>query len=186
MSNAEMTMGGKAAVSPAELGYVELGWKFIHWGLGLFITGFAVGFIPILHYIPGAQAGDVGPVFLKNVTLWWGCPAVLAELTLKTGSLGMLAIGLCYVAAARQGASPGPSNLERIALKLCAYGLIADLVAAGVGYAVFNMIWPNFFFEPVQAGKNSWLAVQGISTLVYFVGVCYAVAGVRRAAPARR
>jgi hypothetical protein len=181
MSNAAIAMGGEAAVT-----HTELGWKFIHWGLGLFVTGFVVGFIPILHYIPGAQAGDVGPVFLKNVTLWWGCPAILCEMTLKTGSLGMLAIGLCYLAAVRQGASPSISTFERIAPTLCAYGLIADLVAAGVGYAVFNMIWPNFFFEPVQAGKNWWLALQGLSTLVFFVGACYAVAGVRRAAPQRR
>jgi len=174
-------MGSQAAATPT-----ELGWKFIHWGLGLLITGFVVGFIPILHYFPGAQAGDVGPVFLKNVTLWWGCPAVLAEMTLKTGSLGMLAIGLCYLAAVRQGASPSVSGLERIAPTLCAYGLIAELVTAAVGYAVFNMIWPNFYFEPVQAGKNWWLALQGLSILVFFVGACYAVAGVRRAAPARR
>jgi hypothetical protein len=177
MSNATMAMGSEAAVTPA-----ELGWKFIHWGLGLFITGFVVGFIPILHYMMGAQAGGVGPEFLKNVTLWWGCPAVLAELTLKTGSLGMLAIGLCYLATARQGASPSISGLERIAPTLCAYGLIAELVTAAVGYVVFNMIWPNFYFEPVQAGKNWWLAVQGLSILVFFVGVCYAVPGVRRAA----
>ena len=182
MSNATIAMGSNAAVvTPA-----ELGWKFIHWGLGLFITGFVVGFIPILHYFPGAQAGDVGPVFLKNVTLWWGCPAVLAEMTLKTGSLGMLAIGLCYLAAVRQGASPSISGPERIAPTLCAYGLIAELVAAGVGYAVFNKIWPNFYFEPVQAGKNWWLALQALSILVFFVGACYAVAGVRRAAPQRR
>ena len=131
MSNAEMAIGGKAAVTlvmPA-----ELGWKFIRWGLGLFITGFAVGFIPILHYMVGAQEGDVGPVFLKNITLWWGCPAVLAETTLTIGSLGMLAIGLCYLAAVRQGASPSISGHERIAPALCAYGLIAELLAAGVG-----------------------------------------------------
>jgi hypothetical protein len=181
MSNAAMAMGGKAAVTPA-----ELGWKFIHWGLGLFITGFVIGFIPILHYMLGAQEGDVGPVFLKNITLWWGCPAVLAEMTLKIGSLGMLAIGLCYLAAVRQGASPSISGHERIAPTLCAYGLIAEIVAAGVGFYVGNMIWPNFYFEPVPAGKNMWLAVQGLSILVYFVGVCYAVAGVRRAAPQRR
>ncbi len=65
MSNATMAIvGDEANVTPA-----ELGWTFIRWGLGLFITGFAVGFIPILHYMVGAQQGDVGPVFLKNVTL---------------------------------------------------------------------------------------------------------------------
>jgi len=43
MSNAAMAMGGEAVVTPT-----ALGWKFIHWGLGLFITGFVIGFIPIL------------------------------------------------------------------------------------------------------------------------------------------
>jgi len=175
MSSAAVAMDGEAAVT-----HDTLGWSFVNRGLGLFVTGFVTGFIPILHYIPGAVAGDVGPAFLKNVTLWWGCPAVLAELTLKTGGLGMTAIGLCYVAAARSGAS-GLSGHERIAPTLCAYGLIAELVTAAVGYALFNKIWPNFYFEPVQAGKNLWLALQGISILVYVVGLFYAVAGVRRA-----
>ena len=66
MSNAAMVMGGEAGVTPT-----ELGWKFTRWGLGLFILGFFTGFVPILHYMLGAQAGDVGPVFLKNITLWW-------------------------------------------------------------------------------------------------------------------
>ncbi|MFJ7281738.1 hypothetical protein [Pseudomonas sp. NPDC099000] len=181
MSNATMAIvGDEATVTRA-----ELGWSFIRWGLGLFVTGFVVGFIPILHYMVGAQQGDVGPVFLKNVTLWWGCPAVLAEMTLKIGSLGMIAIGLCNLATIRQGTAPNISGLERIAPKLCAYGLIAELVTAGVGFYVGNKIWPNFYFEPVQAGKNLWLAAQGISILVYFVGVCYAVSGVRKAAAQR-
>jgi hypothetical protein len=38
----------------------------------------------------------------------------------------------------------------------------------------------------VPAGKNMWLAVQGLSILVFVVGVCYAVGGVRRAAAQRR
>lgn len=177
MSDTAMATGGsEAAVTRA-----ELGWRFIHWGLGLFITGFLVGFIPILHYMHGALAGDVGPVFLKNMTLWWGCPAILAELTLKTGSLGMIAFGFCHLAIARQGASSDVSGHELMAVPLCAYGLIAELVAAGVGYVVFNLIWPNFYFAPVQAGKNMWLAVQGLSILVFVIGIFYAVAGIRRA-----
>jgi hypothetical protein len=181
MKAGTMAMSGDAAVRGDAVTTSELGWGFIQWGLGLFIIGFLTGFIPILHYIPGAVAGDVGPAFLKNVTLWWGCPAVLAELTLKTGGLGMVAVGLCYQAAARQGASPALSSHERIAPTLCAYGLIAELVSAGVGYAAFNAIWPNFYFEPVQAGKNLWLVLQGLSILVFVVGLFYAVAGVRRA-----
>ncbi|MDM0082906.1 hypothetical protein QTI17_20130 [Variovorax sp. J31P179] len=177
MTNAAVVMGGDVPV----VTHASLGWKFIHWGLGLFITGFITGFIPIAHYMHGALAGDVGPIFLKNMTLWWGCPAILAELTLKTGGLGMAVIGLCYLSASRQGSPSEISKHERIAPTLCSYGLIAELVTAGVGYALFNYFWPNFFFEPVQAGKNTWLALQGISIAVYVFGLCYAVAGVRRA-----
>jgi hypothetical protein len=106
---------------------------------------------------------------------------VLAELTLKTGGLGMIAIGLCYLAIIRQGASPNISRHERIAPALCAYGLIATLVCAAAGYVICNLFWPNFFFHPVPTGKNVWLAAQGLSIAVYVVGVCYAFAGIRRA-----
>ena len=163
-----------------QLTTAQLGWKYIVWGLGLFITGFLTGFIPILHYIPGAQAGDVGPAFLKNVTLWWGCPAVLAELTLKTGSLGMMVIGFAYLAIPQQDRAAGLTSHERIAPILCKYGLIGELVTAAVFYVVCNMIWPNFYFAPVQAGKNLWLGVQGISIVVYVVGVIYAFSSIRK------
>jgi hypothetical protein len=164
--------------TPEQLTITQLGWKYIVWGLGLFITGFLTGFIPILHYIPGAQAGNVGPAFLKNVTLWWGCPAVLAELTLKTGSLGMMAIGFAYLAIRQQNPADLTSR-ERIAPTLCSYGLIAELVTAAVFYVVCNLIWPNFYFEPVQAGKNLWLAVQGISIAFFVVGVIFSFSSIR-------
>lgn len=45
MSDTAVTPGGSEAVVTR----AELGWSFIHWGLGLFITGFLTGFIPILH-----------------------------------------------------------------------------------------------------------------------------------------
>jgi hypothetical protein len=175
MSTATIAIDGEATVTST-----ELSWKFIHWGLGLFITGFLTGLVPILHYMAGAQAGDVGADFLRNVTLWWGCPAVLAEMTLKTGSLGMIAIGLAYLATPRQGAKPTISGHERIAPMLCSYGLIAALVSGLAGYVIVNLIWPNFYFQPIQAGKNVWLAAQGLSIAVYVAGVCYAVAGIRR------
>jgi hypothetical protein len=162
------------------MGLNKLGWKFILWGLGLFITGFLTGFIPILHYMVGAQAGDVGPDFLKNITLWWGCPAILAELTLKTGSLGMIAIGLCYLATTRQGTSQTISSHERIAPMLCAYGLIAELAWTAAGFVICNIFWPNFYFNAVPTGKNVWLAGQGLSIAVYVVGICYAAAGIHR------
>ena len=68
-----------------------------------------------------------------------------------------------------------------IAPTLCAYGLIGMLVSAAVLYVVGNKIWPNFYFEPVQPGKNLWLAAQGLFVLVYITGAWYAVSGIRRA-----
>lgn len=175
MSNAAMSIGGQAAITRT-----GLGWKFVHWGLGLFFTGFLPGFIPILHYMHGALAGDVGPVFLQNMTLWWGCPAILAELTLKTGGLGMTILGFCNLALARDGADTRVSSREQLAVTLCSFGLIAELVTAGAGYAIGNYFWPNFFFEPVQTGKNVWLAIQGLSIAVYVVGVWLAFSAIRR------
>lgn len=181
MSNATMAMGGEAAVTHA-----ELGWKFIRWGLSVFILGFLIGFVPILHYIVGGQAGNVEPLFLKNMTLWWGCPAVLAELTVKAGSLGMVAIGLCYLAAARDGASSTISSHERMAPVLCAFGLIAHFVYAAVGYVVGVAVFGNFYFGATEPGKSLWIGGQGVCVAVYVFGLFYAVAGVRRAAPQRR
>ena len=59
-------MKTKLSLVASNVTHLGLGWKFIHWGLGLFITGFISGFIPIAHYIHGALAGDVGPVFKKT------------------------------------------------------------------------------------------------------------------------
>jgi hypothetical protein len=181
MSNAAMVMGRETAVTRA-----ELGWKFIRWGLSLFILGFIIGFVPILHYMVGGQAGNVEPLFLKNMTLWWGCPAVLSELTVKAGSLGMVAIGLSYLAADRQGGTTAISSHERVAPMLCAFSLIAMFVYAAVGYAAGVAIFGNFYFGATDPGKNLWLGGQGVCVVIYVFGLFYAVAGVRRAAPQPR
>jgi len=175
MSNATEIMAGRGNVMPAELGS-----KFIRWGLGLFILGFIVGFIPILHYMHGAVAGDVGPAFLKNMTLWWGCPAVLMEYALKMGSLGMVAIGLCYLVLPRAGAAAPISGGERVAPMLCLGGLMAAFVYMAVGYVICNLIWPNFYFEPVEMGKDVWLAGQLIGIAFYVSGIAFAFGGIRR------
>jgi uncharacterized membrane protein YoaK (UPF0700 family) len=176
MSNiAETAVAGRGNVMPAELGS-----KFTRWGLGVFVLGFALGFIPILHYIHGAVAGDVGPAFLKNMTLWWGCPAVLMEYTLKTGGLGMVAIGLCYIVLPRAGSAIAVSGSERMAPGLCLAGLLGATVYMAVGYVVCNLIWPNFYFAPVETGKDVWLAGQLIGTMIYFYGIAAAYRGIRR------
>lgn len=157
----------------------ELGSKFIRWGLGLFILGFIVGFVPILHYMLGAIAGDVGVVFLKNITLWWGCPAILMEYVLKTGSLGMIAIGICYRVFERSTVAGPLSVGERAAPVLCLGGLVAGILYASVGYVICQIFWPNFYFEPIPIGKNVWLAGQGICIAIYLSGIVYAFNGIR-------
>jgi len=180
MSNATEAIAGQGNVMPAELGV-----KFVRWGLVQFLAGFIVGFVPILHYFHGAVAGDVGPVFLKNMTLWWGCPAVLVEYVLKTGGLGMVAFGLCYVIFSRSGAAAPVSGGERVAPALCHGGLILSLVYAAVGYVVCNLIWPNFYFQPVQMGKNVWLAGQAIGIAIYVTGIAFAFGGIRHITSSR-
>ena len=175
MSNASETMADRGTVMPAELGS-----KFIRWGLGLFFLGFIVGFVPIVHYMQGAVAGDIGPAFLKNMTLWWGCPAVLMEYVLKTGGLGMVVIGVCYLVLPRADAAAPISGGERVAALLCLGGLLGALVYAVVGYVVCNLIWPNFFFAHVEMGKDVWLAGQGIGIAFYVSGIAFAFGGIRR------
>jgi len=175
MSSATETMAVEGTVTPAEIGS-----KFTRWGLGMFVLGFALGFIPILHYIHGAVAGDVGHAFMKNMTLWWGCPAVLMEYTLKTGGLGMIAIGLCYLVLPRAGSAEPVSGSERMAPALCLAGLLGATVYMAVGYVVCNMIWPNFYFAHVETGKDVWLAGQLAGITVYFYGIAVAFRRLQR------
>jgi hypothetical protein len=92
-------------------------------------------------------------------------PTACRPAGLNTGGLGMMAIGFCYLALVRQGASPNISGHGRIAPTLCAYGLIATLVSCVLGYVICDYFWPNFYFHPVHAGKNVWLAAQGLGVL---------------------
>ena len=175
MSSATETMTVAGDVTSAELGS-----KFTRWGLAMFVLGFGLGFIPIAHYIHGAVAGDVGPAFMKNMTLWWGCPAVLMEYTLKTGGLGMVAIGLCYLVLPRASDAAPVSNSERLAPGLCYIGLLGATVYMAVGYVVFNKIWPNFYFAHNETGKDIWLAGQLVGIAIYFYGLYAAYRGIKR------
>lgn len=174
MSDTTEPIAGQGNVLPA-----DLGWKFVRWGLVQFLIGFIVGFVPLLHYFHGAVAGDVGPVFLKNMTLWWGCPAVLIEYAVKTGGLGMISVGLCYVVFSRGESTAPVSHGESMAPALCHGGLIFALVYASVGYVVCNLLWPNFYFQPVQMGKNVWLAGQTLGIAIYVIGLAFAFGGIR-------
>jgi hypothetical protein len=175
MNNATTANVGQNGSVPLDHGKV-----LIRLGLSLFTTGFFLGLVPVVHYIHGAVAGDIGAHFMKNMTLWWGCPAVLMELTLKTGGLGMIAIGLCYVVLPRASETPNVLHKALIAPKLCNFGLIAATVYAAVGYVVINMIWPNFYFEHNETGKNLWLGGQGVGITIFIIGFVFALRDVRK------
>ena len=156
--------------STEQITHADLGKLFIKWGFYLTLAGFFLGLVPIAHYIHGAVAGDVGPHFMKNMTLWWGCPAVLMELTLKNGGLAMLAAGICYYVFTRGTVATIATQKEQRSLTLCISGLIAATIYMSVGYAVFNMIWPNFYFAHNETGKNVWLLGQLVFICVFIYG----------------
>ena len=149
-ANIHISMTG-AVETPAEVGA-----KYIRWGFGLFIFGLVIGYIPLAHYMHGSFE-PVGEAFLQRVTLWWGCAFTLAVYVAQVGSLAMIAIGLCYVVFARDGAMTSVTSAERMAPTLCAGGIIAEFVAGVAGYYAVAAVWPNFYYTPITAGKVTWL-----------------------------
>jgi hypothetical protein len=158
---------------------IELGRKYVVWGFRLFIFGLVIGYGPLAHYLHGAME-DVGPIFLKNVTLWWACPWTLACYVAQLGGLGMILVGLCYLVGGRENATIAKAA-ERAGLWLCVTGIIAEFVLGYAGYFVVNHIWYNFYFTPIQAGKNLWLGVQGISIAFYLAGIVLAYRSIKSA-----
>src|SRR5277367_4169478 len=174
MTTTQMTMTG-AEVTP-----VEVGTKFIRWGLGLFIFGLVIGYGPWAHYVHGALA-EVHEAFLKNVTLWFGCPWTLPTYVTQLCGLSMMVIGLCYLAFARDGAMGSLGGAERMAPTLCATGIIAEFLLGYPGYFVVDAVWPDFYYTPIQAGKWTWLGIQGACIAIYVVGVMCSYGGIKRA-----
>src|SRR5262245_30967397 len=174
IARTHMTTAGVVA-TPA-----EVGGRHIRWGLGLFIFGLVIGYGPWLHYMHGAMEG-VQPAFLKNVTLWFGCPWTLAVYVAQLGGLGMGVIGLSYVALAREGAMTSLTGAERVAPTVCAVGILAEFLFGYPGYFAVNAVWPSFYYTPIDAGKWTWLGIQGACILIYVIGVVCAYGGIRRA-----
>jgi hypothetical protein len=48
-------------------------------------------------------------------------------------------------------------------------------------YFVVNSVWPNFYYTPIQAGKWTWLGLQGISIAIFVVGAMFGYGGIKRA-----
>ena len=161
----------------------ELGAKYIRWGLRVLVFGLVFGFIPLGHYMIGSRE-LVGQEFLRRVTLWWGCAFAVAVEVVQIGGLAMVAIGLCYVVVARGGSTSSVTSGERMAPTLCVIGLLAEVVASVVGYYAVNSVYsvyPNFYYGPVDAGKNIWLTMQIVCIAIYVAGVVLASGGIKRA-----
>src|SRR6516165_8843038 len=159
---------------------IEIGTKLVRWGLGLFVFGLVTGYGPWLHYMHGALE-EVHEAFLKNVTLWFGCPWTLPVYVTQLGGLGMVVIGLCYLVFARDGAMASATLAERTAPALCATGIVSEFVFGFPLYFAVNAVWPNFYYTPINAGKWTWLGTQGVCILIYVIGVMCAYDGIKRA-----
>ena len=123
---------------------------------------------------------EVQPAFLKNVTLWFGCPWTLAVYVAQVGGIGMGVIGLSYVALAREGAMTSLTAAERVAPTVCAFGILAEFLFGYPGYFAVNVVWPSFYYAPIDTGKWTWLGIQGACILIYLIGVMCACGGIRR------
>jgi len=155
----------------------EIGIGFVHWGLGLLVFGIFIGFGIIGHYIVGAQYAT-GEMFMHNVTLWFACPWTLSVYAVQAGSVGMIVVGALYLALGRESLVPAGSG--KASLWLCVAGLIAVFLTGYVGYFVVDRIWPTFYYTPIAAGKNAWLAAQTFSIGLYWVGMIGVLLNVRR------
>jgi hypothetical protein len=164
----------------AEATPVKVGTEYVRWGLGLFIFGLVIGFGPWLHYMHGALE-EVQPAFLKNVTLWFGCPWTLPTYVAQLGGIGMVAVGLCYLVFAQDGVMAAVTGAERIGPTLCGAAIVAEFLLGYAGYFAVNAAWPNFYYTPIDAGKWTWLGMQGACIALYLIGVVLAYGGIRRA-----
>jgi hypothetical protein len=159
---------------------MEFGTRFAKWGLGLFIFGVFLTFAIIAHYCAGAR-WPTGDLFKANITLWWACPWTLSVAAVQAGGLGMVALGLTRLLAARLSPRDIPQPAELRALWLCIIGLLGVFAVGYPGYFVYDAIWPSFFYSPIATGKNVWLLSQAFFIAVYFAGAVMMFNAVRRA-----
>ena len=148
---------------------VRLGVNFIQWGLGLGIFGILLGFGIIGHYLHGAQH-PTGEEFLHNMSLWYACPWTLSVYTIQLGSLCMVAFGAVYLIVGKTCPANESYNPTTVGFWLCVLGLLGIFCAGYVGYFVIDRIWPGFYYQPIEAGKQVWLLGQLLCVACYFAG----------------
>lgn len=156
------------------------GRAFAKWGLGLFLFGIFLSFGVIAHYCIGSR-WPTGALFLRNITLWWGCPWTLCVAAIQVGGLGMVALGLTVMVAARLSANAASREHGHASLVLCVTGLLGVFAVGYPGYFVADAVWPDFYYAPVAAGKNIWLIGQALFIAIYLAGAVTLFAGARHA-----
>jgi hypothetical protein len=157
---------------------MTLGARFTKWGLGLFIFGVFLTFGIIGQYYAGAR-WPTGEQFLRNITLWYACPWTLSVAAVQGGGLGMVALGLAQIVAAR--VAPDTGSEGALPPWLCVLGLLGVFAVGYPGYFVFDAIWPAFYYAPVAGSKNAWLLGQSFFLAIYFAGTVMMFNTVRRA-----
>jgi hypothetical protein len=162
---------------------LEIGGRFIRSGFWTLLLGMVMSFGMVLHYVANISP-PFGPEFLKTITLWYACPWTLSIAVVLGGALGMIAIGAVYAILGRTDPAVRVEGLERSALSLCTFALIAIFLTGFVGYFAVNRIWPNFYYSPIKDGKNVWLLMQLACMVAYTIGVFLAFNGIRRASHA--
>jgi hypothetical protein len=159
-----------------KLGEMELfGLSYLRWASKLFVTGLCLQLVPLVHYPVGGVGHPVTEGFLEQVVLWFGCPAEMMTQILLAGGLSLFAVGFSYMYVSRTADRPVTSK-ERLALKLCVFGLIS-VVVGGVGlYILFDyVVYPNFYFSAHEPQRTIWLVAQLIGFSFYFVGILMAL-----------
>jgi hypothetical protein len=159
---------------------MKLGAQFAKWGLGLFLFGVFLTFGIIAHYCGGSRWPN-GALFMQNITLWWACPWTLSVAAVQAGGLGMVAVGLTSLLAARLSPTTRVSTEGSSALLLCIVGVLGVFAVGYPGYFVFDPIWPSFYYSPIAVGKNAWLLGQAFFIAIYFAGAVMMFNAVRRA-----
>lgn len=148
---------------------LQLGARFIRWGLGLALFGLFLGFGIIGHYLHGAQYAT-GEAFLKNMALWYACPWTLSVYAIQLGGVGMVVFGTLYWVLGKDDPPAYIGSAGKKALWLCITGLIGIFCTGYVGYFVVDAIWPQFYYKPIEEGKNAWLLAQFLCIVSYFIG----------------
>jgi hypothetical protein len=140
---------------------MQLGARFAKLGLGLFLFGVFLTFGIVAHYCVGAR-WPTGELFMQNITLWWACPWTLSVAAVQAGGLGMVAMGVTVMVAARSGFVIDAEG--SFALWLCVIGLLGVFAVGYPGYFVFDAVWPGYYYSPITVGKNAWLLGQALSS----------------------